>query len=431
MKKKYSLDFSITRDTDRLRAVEEIIDGLEKDPTPSELEQMANYILYGKDENGNNSVSRHESKAPSKRYNSYKTSEDKVLSLDEILENPLFDEQQIRSAHQRNPYKKSENTIKRPRYDKEGNLIDPGDSDIPGMVELWDTIDRWQRKINILQGKIAPTEDDIDLDDSAYRVYRLKHNLIDIRRHQYYLKDSYKPTLHFQKMDHPKTQYYDWSGDSFYWISREAWQQRIDNSYSPLISHNIEDYEVREDGMVKWVVCEHNFDWENPKHVRALMNNWTLLYDNLHEKLDTYGCTLLWDFERYAKLSDFTPLRQYMLDLKLKKIPYTEISQLVQENFGIAYNFNHLSTILNTEIPNRIAFTAKRERLLVEIPKEQWQTCSECGNEYPLDSLFFNRNSSRKNGYFSYCKACARKLRVERGQNAYDKRLKDAPMSQM
>ena len=38
MKKKYSLDFSITRDTDRLRAVEEIIDGLEKDPTPSELE---------------------------------------------------------------------------------------------------------------------------------------------------------------------------------------------------------------------------------------------------------------------------------------------------------------------------------------------------------------------------------------------------------
>ena len=130
-------------------------------------------------------------------------------------------------------------------------------------------------------------------------------------------------------MDHPKTQYYDWSGDSFYWISREAWQQRIDNSYSPLISHNIEDYEVREDGMVKWVVCEHNFDWENPKHVRALMNNWTLLYDNLHEKLDTYGCTLLWDFERYAKLSDFTPLRQYMLDLKLKKIPYTEISQLV------------------------------------------------------------------------------------------------------
>lgn len=52
MKKKYSLDFSIERDADRLRAVEEILDGLDTDPTPSELEQMANYILYGKDENG-------------------------------------------------------------------------------------------------------------------------------------------------------------------------------------------------------------------------------------------------------------------------------------------------------------------------------------------------------------------------------------------
>lgn len=38
MKKKYSLDFSIVRDTDRLHAVEDILDTLETDPTPTELE---------------------------------------------------------------------------------------------------------------------------------------------------------------------------------------------------------------------------------------------------------------------------------------------------------------------------------------------------------------------------------------------------------
>jgi len=38
MKKKYSLDFSIERDTDRLRAVETILDTLPTDPTPTELE---------------------------------------------------------------------------------------------------------------------------------------------------------------------------------------------------------------------------------------------------------------------------------------------------------------------------------------------------------------------------------------------------------
>lgn len=56
MKKKYSLDFSIVRDCDRLRAVQEILDTMATDPSPTELEQMASYILYGKDEEGNNSI---------------------------------------------------------------------------------------------------------------------------------------------------------------------------------------------------------------------------------------------------------------------------------------------------------------------------------------------------------------------------------------
>ena len=41
MKKKYSLDYSIERDLDRLHAVEDILDTLDTKPTNSELEQMA------------------------------------------------------------------------------------------------------------------------------------------------------------------------------------------------------------------------------------------------------------------------------------------------------------------------------------------------------------------------------------------------------
>lgn len=92
MKKKYSLDFSIVRDKDRLEAVKEIIDSLPTDPSPTELEQMASYILYGKDENGKNSIQRNETIDKDKRYKSYKTKDDKVQSLDEMLEVPGFDE---------------------------------------------------------------------------------------------------------------------------------------------------------------------------------------------------------------------------------------------------------------------------------------------------------------------------------------------------
>jgi len=38
MKKPYSLDYSIDRDTDRVAAVIDILDKLEKNPTPAELE---------------------------------------------------------------------------------------------------------------------------------------------------------------------------------------------------------------------------------------------------------------------------------------------------------------------------------------------------------------------------------------------------------
>ena len=92
MKKKYSLDFSIVRDTDRLHAVEEILDKLDTDPSATELEQMASYILYGKDEEGKNSIQRNETIDKDKRYKSYKTKDDKVQSLDEIMETPGFDE---------------------------------------------------------------------------------------------------------------------------------------------------------------------------------------------------------------------------------------------------------------------------------------------------------------------------------------------------
>jgi hypothetical protein len=56
MKKPYSLDYSIERDTDRTAAIYDILDRLEKVPSNTELEQMANYILYGKDENDQNTV---------------------------------------------------------------------------------------------------------------------------------------------------------------------------------------------------------------------------------------------------------------------------------------------------------------------------------------------------------------------------------------
>ena len=128
----------------------------------------------------------------------------------------------------------------------------------------------------MLSGKIPPEEGFLMFEDD-YRLYRLKHNLIDMKRTQYYLKDTYKPQLHFLALDHPKPQFYEWDGESAYWIPYEEWEERVNHSYTHTVSKRLEDYETRGEGVnleVRWIVCRHNFDWENYKHVYALMNHY-------------------------------------------------------------------------------------------------------------------------------------------------------------
>ena len=397
---------------------------------------MASYILYGKDENGQNSIQRNETIDKDKRYKSYKTKDDKVQSLDEIMETPGFDEQQLHSAYKRDAYTAPKPCIKKPRYDKvTGEMIDPGDSDVPGMIEQWEIIDRWQRMLDVAQGKVEPTENDTLVTD-PYRVYQLKHNLIDIRRHQYYLKDSAKPTIHFQNLDHPKPQFYDWSADAFYWLPYSQWRDRVDHSYTSRISRNIEDYETRGEGdtlEVKWIVCQHTFDWENPKHVRALLNHYCTLYEALKDKLNTYGRTLLWDFDRYCQLCGFSELRLFLIGLRKQGMAYEDILDEMRAKYAMEYSPNYLVTIINTEVPNKIAKVAKMMRMDQEAPPEERKTCIHCERSLPAQPLFFSRNNAHKDCLSNTCKECDRKNRIKRGvvNSNGDLRKKDPTLHKM
>ena len=431
LKKPYSLDYSIERDTDRLAAIYDILDKLDKNPSSSDLEQMASYILYGKDENGQNAVQRGEISNSNTRFNSFKTKEDKAVSLDNILDNPLADQSELKPAHSKDPYTHKLTQIRKPKYDKKtGELIDIGDADIPGMVELWQAIDRMEHWIAQIEGKIPPDEDTLLTLDS-YRLYQLKHALIDMRRHQYYLKDAYKPTLHFVAADHPKAQFIDWGADSFYWLPYSQWQSRVDNALLSSISKNIDDYEVRENPYtgekeVKWIVRRHTFDWENPTHIKAFLNNYELLKNQVGEKLNTDGWALLFDFDRYRKMAHFSEVREFLIDCKLDRIPYTEVLEQLRRQFDLNYNENHLCTIFAREIPQQIADTAKRHRLLLETPDSDRKTCSICGRRIPKDPFFFTRNRTHKDGFSSACKECEKARRIRKGgQGIYDRRRKE------
>lgn len=429
MKKKYSLDYSIERDTDRLKAVEDILDGLPENPTNSELEQMASYILYGKDENGKNAVQRKETTDTNKRYKSFQRMDDKSVSLDEVLENPLADQLSLKPANERYVYTKKQTEIKRPKYDKAGALIDPGDSDVPGMVELWERIDYLERVLAANEGKI-PFDDTMSILKNNYEVYKLRHMLIDLRLHQYYLKDMAKPAIHFMATKSPSRQFIDWSGDSAYWISLEEWERRVSTSLLK-ISNDLKDYTTRRNPLtketeVKWYVRHHNFDWEDPRHICALINHYSNLYMELNDELHSWGRTLLWDLERYVRLCDFSPIRQYILIRKIDKVAYSTLVEEIQEKFGVKYNESHVCMIANREIPEKIATTAKKHRLMLETPQSEKKQCFRCKQWFPRNTLFFGINNGRRDHFASNCKECERKRRISKGgQGEHDGRNKE------
>lgn len=429
MKKKFSLNYDIYSDKDRVKEINKILDNLNSTPSNSDLELMANYILYGKDENNTNAIQRKETYEEKKRYNSFKKASEKVESLDAIMDNPMMDQIGFKAMDEKYVYKKIKPSIKRPKFNKEGQIIDPGDSQIPGMEQLWEAIDRLQKIINIADGKIPPDENPIITD--SYKLYKMRHQLIELRRDQYYLKDLFAPTIKFLNCKPTPPQLIDWDNDSFYWISKEEWEKKVNSSYIK-VSKNPNDYEWREDGMVKWVVRHHTFDWENPTHIKYLIDNYSAIWQMAYDQPYSDARILIMDFDRYQTMADLSPLRQHILNRKIDKWTYLNILRELDKKWNIQYNENHICTIVTTEIPQKIAKIARRNRLLLETPIEERKTCTICKRALPKDYLFFGKNSGRRDGFSSSCKECEKKRRIKRGEQINgDRRFKEANLPQM
>lgn len=193
-----------------------------------QLEKLADYILYGKNSQKlTNLVQQKRILKPQTIHSSYnkKTAE----SLEALQESPDFPtrEASLRPYEEKNSYTNPRPQIHRPNADG----TNPGDSWIPGMVELWDSIDRIERQIKIYQGKIAPQtaeEQSILTEWDDLKAYRKKHLLIDLRKHQYYLKNSYCPPIPAHH-SFPHTTPINWFSNAGYWT--EAMGDRFEEDY--------------------------------------------------------------------------------------------------------------------------------------------------------------------------------------------------------
>lgn len=129
------------------------------------------------------------------------------------------------------------------------------------------------------------------------------------------------------------------------------------------------------------------------------MNNYSALYEQLKEKLNTYGRTLLWDLERYVEMTPLTPVRRAIVHKVMEAMPREQICQELQEEFGFTYNAYYLSTLIANDIPKEIARCAKKHRILCETPPSELKVCKQCKRALPRHPLFYTKNSGRKDGF--------------------------------
>ena len=419
-KKPYSLDYKIYSDKDRTAAIQDILDNLDARPTDEDLEQMADYILFGKDEKYLSSRDRKEILQPKRRYDSWATKDEKNTSLDALLEDPNTApeiEKKTSSDNDKGPrYKVYKPEIKRPKYDDDGNLIDIGDADIPGMVELWERIDTLQERYDMYKGKIPPNDFVKNHPLTEYQLYKFGHQLIDIRRHQYYLKDAYKPTLKFFNVAPPSRVEVDFDTNTSLWLRPEEWCARKRNPKPfDLPQPPLEEVKENEEGLLQWKISDNLLSYENPDHIRALLDNYVNLLKHSYDRPYSTTRCILFDLDNLINQSELTELEHYLLEQRVAHRNVLVIQKYLAED-DILLTEQQIRTIMANKIPRKIAATAERNRLEFDLQHGliEGLECTKCHRTLPKHPFYFSRSRDKRTGYCSQCKECQKAGRDSR-----------------
>ena len=202
-KNRLKLDWALSTSTERNNFLSTYLAQepfLSSPPNEDELETLANYVLWGKNEEGQNIEQEGLVELP--RRNSTWTSQN-VESLDELTESPTFNENSIFSLTSKLPTKKVREVFSRSQVRTTAPT-----SLLPVFEALWRQIDEIELTLNFYElehGKRTKdprkellnifTEEDHTkmrqraLNINQFHYLKLRHLLVELRREQYTIKD--------------------------------------------------------------------------------------------------------------------------------------------------------------------------------------------------------------------------------------------------
>lgn len=436
------LNFQLSTNEERAAFLEEYLSKepfISKPPTEDELEMMGNYLLWGKDPvTGLNAKQAGLCDIETKHGTWDKNSN--IESLEGLMEQPTFNEASLLS------FESAPSKTKRDVFSRKEALAECPEYLRETLTDLFQRIDRTDLAINyydLAHGKRKnlprpellnkfSEEEQKELEEWAakwnqYAYLKQRHQLVEMRREQYVIRDSFKETLLVERdvvvpaappeldADIAVLPLGLQGGQMVQKMLFRPWPSLIPTNYSEEELQIISDFYWEKQ---RFTPAANQFfiDFRELEHVYQLFLQFFDLEDaadaadvrvesNLRQLLDTLNF--------YIDRAELTELHKEILDLKMKKVRNTEIAPLVNKKWGKSYTPNYISTIFRQHIIPRINEAAAFHEKIVSnlFFEEEFKTCTGCGETLLICAENFTRKCRSKDGFTSRCKKCEKAAR--------------------
>ena len=450
MKNRLKLDWALSTSVERNAFLSTYLSGelfVSSPPNEDELETLANYVLWGKNENGQNLEQEGLVELP--RRNSTWASQN-IDSLDELTESPTFNENSIFSLNSKLPTKKVREVFSRShtRSTAPASLL-------PIFEALWRQIDEIELTLNYYElrhGKrekdpreellsVFSSEDQEKLRQRAlninqFKYLKMRHLLVELRREQYTIKDSYSERVLLHNIAAPVQEANENFFDSdipvfpFGVIGKNQLSKLIFRDFSELIPKNFSEKELRKISSFFWSKEQEQknankvyFDFTDLESIYRLFLQLEE-FEKEEEELFSTTSSFIQTLNFYIKQADLNDVQKEILELKIKKKKNQEIAAYINGKYGKTYTVNYISTIFKQKVLPSINNAAIYHKQIVgSLPfEEEFKVCTKCGRTLLRDPINFVRKSRAKDGLSNHCKVCDKKDREEKKKKEGEKK---------
>ena len=437
------LDFTISGTNERKDFVDHYVqrpEFLYKPLTEDELETIANYILWGKDNDGLNCTQRGEIQIETRN----KTwQRDDTESLDAMMESPTFNEASLRRPTE------ARTRIQREVFDRQKALAECPAHLIPVFEELFTRIDKLELSIHFYEfahgrRKEEPraalvrrfSESEVEAARelaskwNQFKYLKQRHLIVELRREQFTLRDSYieKHLRHTPPEPDLDPVHLDFDAEIPVYPIGLVGTPFSNLVFKPAADLNPFTYTEKELDTLIHLYWDKTssprpvlfFDFGELEHVYELFGQ----LNELEEEIDALPLEsnlkkLLDTLKYYITLTDLNEVQSEILDLKINKVKNQDIALYINKKYAKSYTANYISTIFRQKIIPQINETARFHALILENMcfEENFKKCNGCGQWLLIDAQNFVRKSRSKDGFSTKCKKCDRADRQRKKVN--------------